>query len=57
MTCPPTSFGPSPIGFEAAMKVGVEEIAVFAAASEKFSRKNINCSIEVCPLKSLLDVG
>lgn len=35
------------LGFEAAMKVGVEEIAVFAAASEKFSRKNINCSIEV----------
>jgi isopropylmalate/homocitrate/citramalate synthase len=33
-------------GLEAAMKVGVKEIAVFGAASESFSRKNINCSIE-----------
>jgi hydroxymethylglutaryl-CoA lyase len=32
-------------GFEAAAAAGVEEIAVFAAASETFSRKNINCSI------------
>jgi hydroxymethylglutaryl-CoA lyase len=32
-------------GLEAAMATGVEEIAVFAAASETFSRKNINCSI------------
>ncbi|MEW6254357.1 MAG: hydroxymethylglutaryl-CoA lyase [Pseudomonadota bacterium] len=32
-------------GLEAAMASGVEEIAVFAAASEAFSQKNINCSI------------
>jgi len=32
-------------GFEAAMAAGVEEVAVFAAASERFSRKNLNCSI------------
>src|SRR5215217_4250662 len=33
-------------GFEAALASGVEEIAVFAAASQAFSQKNINCSIE-----------
>ena len=33
-------------GFEAAAAAGAEEVAVFAAASEGFSRKNINCSIE-----------
>ncbi|MCY1315111.1 3-hydroxy-3-isohexenylglutaryl-CoA/hydroxy-methylglutaryl-CoA lyase [compost metagenome] len=32
-------------GFEAAVNSGAEEVAVFAAASESFSRKNINCSI------------
>jgi hydroxymethylglutaryl-CoA lyase len=32
-------------GFDAARAAGVEEIAVFAAASESFSRRNINCSI------------
>ena len=32
-------------GFEAALAAGAGEIAVFAAASETFSRKNINCSI------------
>lgn len=32
-------------GFEQALAVGAEEIAVFAAASEAFSQKNINCSI------------
>lgn len=32
-------------GFEAAMAAGVREVAVFAAASESFSQKNINCSI------------
>nr|WP_306673865.1 hydroxymethylglutaryl-CoA lyase [Tahibacter caeni] len=32
-------------GYERARAVGVEEIAVFAAASEAFSRKNINASI------------
>src|SRR6476661_8557288 len=32
-------------GFEAAVAAGAEEVAVFAAASEAFSQKNINCSI------------
>lgn len=32
-------------GLEAAMEAGVTEVAVFAAASEAFSQKNINCSI------------
>eukprot|EP00850_Spirogloea_muscicola_P004477 SM000019S05021 [mRNA] locus=s19:494998:497441:+ [translate_table: standard] len=33
-------------GFEAAVKAGVKEVAVFAAASESFTHSNINCSIE-----------
>ncbi|WP_110654348.1 hydroxymethylglutaryl-CoA lyase [Salinicola halimionae] len=32
-------------GLEFALECGVEEVAVFAAASESFSQKNINCSI------------
>jgi hydroxymethylglutaryl-CoA lyase len=32
-------------GFEAARAAGAQEVAVFAAASEAFSLKNINCSI------------
>jgi hydroxymethylglutaryl-CoA lyase len=32
-------------GFEAAVQCGAREVAVFAAASEAFSRRNINCSI------------
>ena len=32
-------------GFEAAVAAGATEVAVFAAASEGFSQKNINCSI------------
>lgn len=32
-------------GFEAALTAGADEVAVFAAASESFSQKNINCSI------------
>ncbi len=32
-------------GLDAALKARVEDIAVFAAASESFSRRNINCSI------------
>ncbi|MCW8904227.1 hydroxymethylglutaryl-CoA lyase [Sedimenticola sp.] len=33
-------------GLESALSVGVKEIAIFAAASESFTQKNINCSIE-----------
>lgn len=36
---------PNMQGFERAMDAGVDEVAVFAAASEAFSQKNINCSI------------
>ena len=36
---------PNMQGFEAAAAAGIEEIAVFGAASESFSRRNINCSI------------
>jgi len=36
---------PNMRGFEAARAAGAEEIAVFGAATETFSRKNINCSI------------
>jgi isopropylmalate/homocitrate/citramalate synthase len=36
---------PNMKGFEAAVAAGAEEIAVFGAASETFSRKNINASI------------
>jgi hydroxymethylglutaryl-CoA lyase len=33
-------------GLEAALATGPDEVVVFGAASEAFSRKNINCSIE-----------
>ena len=36
---------PNMKGFEAACAAGVEEIAIFGAASESFSLRNINCSI------------
>lgn len=32
-------------GFDDALRAGVDEVAVFGAASESFSQKNINCSI------------
>ena len=33
-------------GFDAALAAGADEVAVFASASEGFSQKNINCSID-----------
>ncbi|MDH4611021.1 hydroxymethylglutaryl-CoA lyase [Pseudomonas sp. BN102] len=39
------ALAPNMKGFEAALEAGVKEVAVFAAASESFSQKNINCSI------------
>ena len=36
---------PNQKGLDAAREAGAEEVAVFGAASEAFSRKNINCSI------------
>jgi hydroxymethylglutaryl-CoA lyase len=37
---------PNERGYERAREVGVEEVAVFTAASEAFNRKNINASID-----------
>lgn len=39
------ALAPNLKGLEAALESGVEEVAVFAAASEAFSQRNINCSI------------
>ena len=39
------ALAPNMQGFERALECGVKEVAVFAAASESFSQKNINCSI------------
>ena len=36
---------PNVQGFERALAAGADEVAIFAAASEAFSQKNINCSI------------
>nr|CAD7261522.1 unnamed protein product [Timema shepardi] len=33
-------------GFDAAIEAGADEVAIFSAASETFSKKNINCSIK-----------
>jgi hydroxymethylglutaryl-CoA lyase len=40
-----TALTPNLKGLEAALAAGVEEVAVFAAASESFSKRNINCTI------------
>jgi isopropylmalate/homocitrate/citramalate synthase len=37
---------PNPKGMQGALSANVKEIAVFGAASEAFTQKNINCSIE-----------
>lgn len=37
---------PNMKGFDAAMACGVDEVAIFGSASESFSQKNINCSID-----------
>ncbi len=37
---------PNMKGFDMAMDVNTQEVAVFGAASESFSQKNINCSIQ-----------
>lgn len=37
---------PNMKGFDLAMQVDVQEVAIFGAASESFSQKNINCSIQ-----------
>jgi len=40
-----TALTPNLQGLERALDAGADEVAVFAAASEAFSRKNINCGI------------
>ncbi len=37
---------PNVKGFEAARAAGADEVAVFVAATESFSKRNINCSID-----------
>ena len=41
-----TALTPNLRGFERALAAGADEVAVFAACSEAFSQKNINCSID-----------
>ena len=41
-----TALTPNMRGLERAIECNVKEVAVFAAASEAFSEKNINCSID-----------
>lgn len=40
-----TALAPNMRGLKSAIEAGVEEVAIFAAASEAFSQKNINCSV------------
>jgi hydroxymethylglutaryl-CoA lyase len=40
------ALAPNLMGYDAAKQADANEVAVFASASETFSRKNINCSIE-----------
>ena len=40
-----TALTPNMKGMEGALAAGADEVAVFGAASESFSQKNINCSI------------
>ncbi|KAJ3609944.1 hypothetical protein NHX12_022038 [Muraenolepis orangiensis] len=42
---------PNMQGFENALAAGATEVAVFGSASETFSRKNINCSIDESMLR------
>ena len=48
---------PNERGLGAALENGVKEIAVFTAASESFTQKNINCSIEesITRFKTVID--
>ncbi|XP_017782363.1 PREDICTED: hydroxymethylglutaryl-CoA lyase, mitochondrial [Nicrophorus vespilloides] len=51
---------PNVKGLEAALKVeGIEEIAVFASASDGFSKKNVNCTAEegVQRIKGVIDAA
>ncbi len=52
-----TALTPNVKGYTAAKRVSADEVAVFGSASEGFSRKNINCSIDesIERFKPLLD--
>ena len=41
-----TALTPNERGFDNAVNAKVDEVAIFAAATETFSEKNINCNIE-----------
>lgn len=41
-----TALVPNEVGMNQAIQTGLKEVAIFAACSETFSKKNINCSIE-----------
>jgi len=43
--CVYSALTPNMKGFEAAISASADEVAIFGAASESFSQKNINCSI------------
>lgn len=40
------ALAPNIRGFENALKAGVDDIAIFMSASESFSRRNLNCSMD-----------
>jgi hydroxymethylglutaryl-CoA lyase len=40
------ALAPNLMGYEAAKQAGADEVAIFASASESFSRSNINCTID-----------
>lgn len=42
----PSVLVPNEFGMQQALDSGIKEVALFAACSEAFSKKNINCSIE-----------
>jgi hydroxymethylglutaryl-CoA lyase len=42
----PSVLVPNEIGMQQAIDSGIKEVAIFAACSESFSQKNINCSID-----------
>ncbi|ORU94486.1 MAG: hydroxymethylglutaryl-CoA lyase [Cycloclasticus sp. symbiont of Bathymodiolus heckerae] len=50
-----TVLTPNAQGFERALACGVKEVAVFSAASESFTKKNTNCSIDES-LKRIEDI-
>lgn len=47
---------PNKKGMESALECGVKEIALFTAASESFTKKNINCSIVSALIINLIPI-